>query len=69
VPSDTAVILAQGLNKEGIYQWRVQVPVIMTYATNNNVSQGHHAIVTLTIVRVSPQKSPFGIAIKNLLVE
>lgn len=69
VPSDTAVILAQGPNKQGIYQWKVQVPVIMTYATNNNVSEGHHAIVTLIIVRAPPDQNPSGIAIKNILVE
>jgi hypothetical protein len=68
-PSDTAVILAQGPNKQGVYQWKVQVPVIMTYATNNNVSQGHHAIVTLIIVRAPPDQNPSGVAIKKILVD
>ena len=37
VPSNVPVILSQGQNDQGDYQWKVQVPVIMTYATNNNV--------------------------------
>jgi Type-IV b secretion system, inner-membrane complex component len=69
VPSDTAVILAQGPNKKGIYEWAVQVPVIMTYETNNNRTDHRNAIVTLTIVRVSPDQSPSGIAIKKIVVE
>jgi hypothetical protein len=65
VPSETAVILAQGLNEEGIYQWKVQVPVVMTYATNNNVTRRVHTLINLTIVRVWPEQSPAGIAIKT----
>jgi hypothetical protein len=69
VPSDTAVILAQGPDKQGVYQWKVQVPVIMTYATNNNVTQHHNAFVTLEIVRAVPDQNPGGIAIKNITVD
>jgi len=69
VPSDTAVILAQGPNAQNIYQWKVQVPVIMTYATNNNVSEGRHAVITLTIVRVPAEQSPSGIAVKKWTLE
>jgi Type-IV b secretion system, inner-membrane complex component len=68
VPSDTAVILSQGQNEMGVYQWRIQVPVIMTYATNNNVSQPHRGVITLTIVRVRPDQNPSGIAIKKWFV-
>jgi hypothetical protein len=69
VPSDTAVILAQGFNEQKIYQWKVQVPVIMTYITNNNVTQHTRAFVTLTIQRVSPEQNPAGIAIKSWIVQ
>jgi hypothetical protein len=65
VPSDTAVIIGQGINEQGIYQWKVQVPIIMTYATNDNVTRKSKAVVTLTIVRVWPEESPAGIAIKG----
>jgi hypothetical protein len=67
VPSDTAVILSQGPNLQGIYQWKVQVPVIMNYVTNNNVPKARRGLVTLTIVRVPPDQNIAGIAIKNWL--
>ncbi len=69
VPSDTAVIISQGLNAEEIYQWRVQVPVILTFATNNNVTTHRHGIITLTIERVNEDQNPAGIAIKTWLVQ
>ncbi|MDP9127412.1 MAG: DotI/IcmL family type IV secretion protein [Pseudomonadota bacterium] len=64
VPSDTAVILSQGPNSDQVYEWKVQMPIIMTYATNNNVTRKDTAIVTLTISRVPPTYNPGGIAIK-----
>jgi hypothetical protein len=64
VPSNVPVIISQGQNKQGVYQWEVQVPVIMTYTTNNNQTQHDRTVVTLTIVRVPPSENPDGIAIK-----
>lgn len=63
VPSNTPVIVAQGVNEKRIYEWRVQMPVIMTYTTNNNVKRPEKAIIELKIVRVSPEKNPYGIGI------
>lgn len=63
VPRETPVILSQGDNERGIYQWEVQMPIVMTYATNNNVAKKEKATVTLTIVR-SPI-STAGIAIER----
>jgi len=65
VPSNTPVIIAQGINDKHVYQWRVQLPVVLTYATNNQVTKGEKAIIELTIVRVPPETYPAGIAIKN----
>ncbi len=65
VPSNTPVIVRQGVNPEEVYQWVVQMPVIMTYATNNNVMNKKRATVTLTIVRVAAEENPFGIAIQS----
>ena len=65
VPSNTPVIVWQGVNPDQIYQWVVQMPVIMTYATNNNVTNMQKGIITLTIVRVPVEESPTGIAIEN----
>ncbi len=63
VPSNTPVIVMQGVNEKQIYQWRVQMPVIMTYATNNNVNRHEKAVIDLTIIRVKPEQNPSGIGI------
>lgn len=65
VPSNTPVIVGQGVNPENIYQWYVEMPVVMSFATNNNVSRRSNSVITLTIVRVSTQQSPMGIGIKS----
>jgi intracellular multiplication protein IcmL len=65
VPSDTPVIIWQGVNADNVYQWVVQIPVIMTYATNNNVTKKVSSIVGLTIVRVPADESAAGIAIQE----
>jgi len=63
VPSNTPVIISQGVNIDDVYQWIVQMPVIMTYATNNNVTKRQSGIVTLLITRVPTENNPGGIAI------
>lgn len=65
VPSNTPVIVAQGVNENHIYQWRVQMPVIMTYATNNNITKHEKSVIDLTIVRVRAEQSPSGIGIDS----
>jgi intracellular multiplication protein IcmL len=69
VPSNTPVITAQGVNEYHVYQWMVQMPVIMTYATNNNVTSQKRAIVQLIITRVDSKDSPYGIAIDKWAME
>jgi len=68
VPSNTPVIIWQGVNPSQAYEWVVQMPVIMTYATNNNVMSKKNATVTLTIVRVPVEESSFGIAIQSWIL-
>ena len=65
VPADTPVIVSQGENDEHAYQWKVQMPVTMTYATNNNRSVPSAAVVELTITRVPYERSATGIAIDS----
>jgi hypothetical protein len=65
VPSNTPVILFQGVNDKNIYQWLVQLPAVLTYATNNGVSHSDKALIELTIVRAPTDKYPAGIAIKK----
>jgi hypothetical protein len=65
VPSDTPVIVLQGVNDTNVYQWEVQMPVIMTYATNNNTTHRQRVIVDMIIVRAPTDQVSEGIAIKN----
>ena len=65
VPSDTPVIVAQGEDQDDGYKWVVELPVIMTFATNNNVTRKSRSIVRLTVVRVPGQDNVGGIAIKT----
>lgn len=62
-PAGAAVIVSEGVEDER-YQWVVQLPVIMTYATNNNRSTVRRQVIELTVVRVSTLENPDGIAIK-----
>lgn len=63
VPSDTPVIVAQGVNSDEHYEWKIEVPIITTYAANNNVIKPERGTIRMTIVRVSHDQSPAGIAI------
>ena len=65
VPSNTPVVVDQGINPDQIYQGTVQMPIIMTYATNNNVTVEKRAIVTATIIRVASEDNPAGIAVQQ----
>ncbi len=63
VPSDTPVVLSQGINDDDVYQWKVEVPIITTYAANNNVIKPEHGTILMTLVRVAYEVNPTGIAI------
>ena len=72
VPTDAPVIVSKGMEEddeyngeEKTYKWIVEMPVIMTYTTNNNVSLANKGIVRLTVVRVSGKQNPTGIGIKG----
>ena len=63
VPTDTAVIVSQGINEDDVYQWKVDVPIITTYAANNNVIKPERGTIQMTIIRVPYEQSTSGIAI------
>src|ERR1700722_5151317 len=44
VPYDTPVIVSQGENEKHVYEWHIQIPVIMTYATNNNITRPERSL-------------------------
>jgi hypothetical protein len=63
VPTDTPVILAQGVNNENRYEWKIEVPIITTFAANNNVFKPERGTIMMTIVRVPYDQNVAGIAI------
>jgi len=65
VPSDTPVMVSQGENLQHVYEWHVQMPVVMTYATNNNVTRPERGVIELTISRVPYEQNASGIAIDS----
>ncbi len=64
VPSNTGIITSQGENKDHVYEWHVDMPVIMTYTTNDNVNQHERNTISLVITRVPGDQSPQGIAVQ-----
>jgi intracellular multiplication protein IcmL len=65
VPSDVPVITEQGQGLDGVYYWKIQMPIIMTYMTNNNMTKQEKNIISLTITRVPTRENSGGIAIKT----
>ncbi len=66
-PRGAPVITSKGTEADGVYRWIVEMPVIMTYTTNNKVSEAKRGIVRLTIVRVPARVNQRGIGIKTWL--
>jgi len=63
VPSEDPTIIKQGPNDKNVYEWSVQIPMIMTFATNNNVTKAQKTKVWLKIIRVPYDEENNGIAI------
>ena len=61
VVSGPPVILSQGVI-DGRYTWTLQMPLLLTYNTANEVEKGH-LLVTLRVSRVPVLSAPKGIQI------
>jgi len=64
VPTDEPVIIGQGEENEE-YIWLVEMPIIMTYATVDNIATKKRSIVRLTIARIPSSQNKQGIGIKK----
>jgi len=64
VPSNSPVIVGKGLDPDGDYTWVVEMPIVMTYTTNNNKQSGKRSIVRVTIARMPSLENHAGIGIK-----
>ncbi|MGW6778762.1 type IVB secretion system apparatus protein IcmL/DotI [Brucella pseudogrignonensis] len=59
-----AVILREGLDAAGSYQWIVQLPLRVTYQSASQIT-GQNFMVTLTLHRMPTHQYPRGIAVFN----
>lgn len=66
VATRAPIILQKGL-LNGIYAWRVQMPILVTYQSASEFSQQNN-VVTMLITRISTLNSPRGIGISQFVV-
>lgn len=66
VATRAPIILQKGL-LNGVYSWRVQMPILVTYQSASEFSQQNN-VVTMLITRVSTLNSPRGIGISQFVV-
>lgn len=61
VPRGAPILVSEGL-AGGVYQWQVQIPVILTYVSGSK-RRSDNWMITLVIVRVPRLESPNGVGI------
>lgn len=66
-PSSAGVVANQGM-LNGVYAWKVQVPLAMSYETSQGVVYSQKLIANVMVVRADPRKHPAGIAIVQLVL-
>jgi len=66
VATRAPIILQEGL-LNGVYAWRVQMPLLVTYQSASEFNQQNN-VVTMLITRISTLNSPRGIGISQFVV-
>lgn len=66
VATRAPIILQKGL-LNGVFSWRIQMPILVTYQSASEFSQQNN-VVTMLITRVSSLNSPRGIGISQFVV-
>lgn len=66
VATRAPIILQKGI-LNGVYAWRVQMPILVTYQSASEFSQQNN-VVTMLITRISTLNSPRGIGISQFVV-
>lgn len=66
VATGAPVILKKDI-LNGVYSWRVQMPILVTYQSASEFSQ-QNVLVTLLIKRISTLNSPRGIGISQIIL-
>lgn len=68
VENGTTVLVGQGVNDAGVYTWRFQMPLLVTYQRGaKNVSQ--NLMVTVVVERQNQLKNPRGIGIAQIIAQ
>lgn len=65
VATGAPIILQKGL-LNGVYAWRIQLPILVTYQSASEFSQ-QNLVVTLLVTRISTLNSPKGIGISQFV--
>lgn len=66
VATRSPIILQKGV-LNGVYSWRIQMPILVTYQSASEFSQQNN-VVTMLVTRISTLESPRGIGISQFIV-
>ena len=64
--ANNAVIVREGINSRGIYEWVVQIPLRVTYQSASEVT-GQNFMITVHIERLQTYESPYAMAISRFI--
>lgn len=65
IPTAAPVIVAAGV-LNGVYAWKIQFPLVVSYETSGNSSNRQSLVATVTVTRVPTVYNPRGVAIAQL---
>ncbi|GAB4222683.1 MAG: type IVB secretion system apparatus protein IcmL/DotI [Gammaproteobacteria bacterium] len=66
VATGAPIILNEGVQGDGRYAWRIQMPILVTYQSASEISR-QNLVITMKVVRVSTLDSPRGIGIEQFV--
>ena len=64
--ANNAVIVREGINARGVYEWVVQMPVRVTYQSASETT-GQNFLLTVNIERLQTYESPYAMAISRFI--
>jgi intracellular multiplication protein IcmL len=64
--ANNAVIVREGINARGVYEWIVQIPLRVTYQSASEVT-GQNFLITVHIERLQTYESPYAMAISRFI--
>ena len=64
--ANNAVIVREGINDRGVYEWVVQIPLRVTYQSASEVT-GQNFMITVNIERLQTYESPYAMAISRFI--